>query len=354
MAQAPMFRINQLAKDFDIKSKDLITALEEKGITGKKSMTNLEPEEFNLFLDTLTKENQIVDIEGYLHGKTRIPTVRMSKAAQLAAEKRKAEEEAARRAAEAAEKAAQEKAAKEAEEREKAEAIAREKAKDAALLKAAAAARARAEAEEAAKKAQREAAAAKQQAHTQPKPSIPAPKAPQNASAEKSNQKRGAQNVSQKIQQTLQQQRQDAAAQGQSRNFTPDQTTMSKQKAKQNTPANERKRTGTTRVVDTRTVSVNLSKYDERLEKFAPETNRDQLAAGKQKLKKQNTRDVRSSKNRNKESAAMEKLRRKAAMEAKKQPLKITVPDEISVGELASRLKVTAAEVVKRLMCSSY
>ena len=89
MAQAPMFRINQLAKDFDIKSKDLITALEEKGITGKKSMTNLEPEEFNLFLDTLTKENQIVDIDGYLHGKTRIPPVRMSKAAQLAAEKRK-------------------------------------------------------------------------------------------------------------------------------------------------------------------------------------------------------------------------------------------------------------------------
>lgn len=51
-----------------------------------------------------------------------------------------------------------------------------------------------------------------------------------------------------------------------------------------------------------------------------------------------------------KKMQAMEKLRRKAAMEAKKQPLKITVPDEISVGELASRLKVTAAEVVKRLM----
>ncbi len=351
MAQAPMFRINQLAKDFDIKSKDLIAALEKEGITGKKSMTNLEPDEFNLFLDTLTKENQIVDIEGYLHGKTRIPTVRMSKAAQLAAEKKKAEEEAARRAAEEAKKAAEEKAAREAEEREKAEAIAREKAKDAALLKAAAAARAKAEAE-AAKKAQQEAAAAqKQQAHTRPKTAAPAAKAQQqNAPEEKSNQKRGAQNVSQKIQQTLQQQRQEAAAQGQSRDFTPDQTTMSKQKTKQSAPANERKRTGTTRVVDTRTVSVNLSKYDERLEKFAPETGRDQMAAGKQKLKKQNTRDVRSSKNRNKESAAMEKLRRKAAMEAKKQPLKITVPDEISVGELASRLKVTAAEVVKRLM----
>ncbi len=329
--------------------------MEEEGITGKKSMANLEPEEFNLFLDTLTKENQIADIEGYLHGKTRIPSVRMSKAAQAAAEKRKAEEEAAKRAAEEAKKEAEARAAAEQAEREKAEAIAREKAKDAALLKAAAAARARAE-EEAAQKARREAAAAqKQQAAAQAK-AAPAtkpqqPKQRQEASAPKSNpnQKRGAQNVSQKIQQTLQQ-RQEAAAMGQSRDFTPDQTTMSKQKAKQSAPANERKRTGTTRVVDTRSVSVNLSKYDERLEKFAPETNRDQLAAGKQKLKKQNTRDVRSAKNRNKESAAMEKLRRKAAMEAKKQPLKITVPDEISVGELASRLKVTAAEVVKRLM----
>ncbi len=352
MAQAPMFRINQLAKDFDIKSKDLITALEEEGITGKKSMANLEPEEFNLFLDTLTKENQIADIEGYLHGKTHIPSVRMSKAAQLAAEKRKAEEEAAKRAAEEAKREAEAKAAAEQAEREKAEAIAREKAKDAALLKAAAAARARAE-EEAAQKARREAAAAqKQQAAAQAKAAPvakPQQPNPRQEAAPKSGQKRGAQNVSQKIQQTLQQ-RQEAAAMGQSRDFTPDQTTMSKQKVKQSAPANERKRTGTTRVVDTRSVSVNLSKYDERLEKFAPESNRDQLAAGKQKLKKQNTRDVRSAKNRNKESAAMEKLRRKAAMEAKKQPLKITVPDEISVGELASRLKVTAAEVVKRLM----
>lgn len=353
MAQAPMFRINQLAKDFDIKSKDLITALEEEGITGKKSMANLEPEEFNLFMDTLTKENQIADIEGYLHGKTHIPSVRMSKAAQLAAEKRKVEEEAAKRAAEEAKKEAEARAAAEQAEREKAEAIAREKAKDAALLKAAAAARARAE-EEAAQKARREAAAAqKQQAAAQAQAAPVAkpqqPKQRQEAAAQKSSQKRGAQNVSQKIQQTLQQ-RQEAAAMGQSRDFTPDQTTMSKQKAKQSAPANERKRTGTTRVVDTRSVSVNLSKYDERLEKFAPESGRDQLAAGKQKLKKQNTRDVRSAKNRNKESAAMEKLRRKAAMEAKKQPLKITVPDEISVGELASRLKVTAAEVVKRLM----
>ena len=46
----------------------------------------------------------------------------------------------------------------------------------------------------------------------------------------------------------------------------------------------------------------------------------------------------------------MEKLKKQEAMKAKQKQLEITVPDEISVGELASRLKVTAAEVVKRLM----
>ena len=46
----------------------------------------------------------------------------------------------------------------------------------------------------------------------------------------------------------------------------------------------------------------------------------------------------------------MDKLRKEQLEKAKKQPLKITIPDEISVGELASRLKVTAADVVKKLM----
>ena len=68
MAQAPMFRINQLAKDLDIKTKDIITKLEEEGLGTKKTMTLLEPDEFNMFFDAFTKENQITDIDGYLHG----------------------------------------------------------------------------------------------------------------------------------------------------------------------------------------------------------------------------------------------------------------------------------------------
>jgi len=112
----------------------------------------------------------------------------------------------------------------------------------------------------------------------------------------------------------------------------------------------EKKRTGNTRVVDTRTTNVDLSKYDERLENFG--SGVDESQSNKQKLKKQNQRgDVKGTgRKSDKERAAMDKKQRAALEKAKKQPLKVTIPDEITVSELASRLKVTAAEVVKRLM----
>ena len=110
---------------------------------------------------------------------------------------------------------------------------------------------------------------------------------------------------------------------------------------------NAAKNTGESRIVDMRTSSVDLDKYDEHLENLAADTGVDGRAQ-KQKLKKQNTRDVRSQ--REKERMAMEKMRKQGIERAKKQPLQITVPDEISVGELASRLKITAGEVIKKLM----
>ncbi len=114
----------------------------------------------------------------------------------------------------------------------------------------------------------------------------------------------------------------------------------------------EKKRTGTTRVVDTRTSNVDLSKYDERLENFGSAAGVDESQSNKQKLKKQNQRgDVRGTgRKTDKERSTMDRKQRAALEKAKKQPLKVTIPDEITVSELASRLKVTAAEVVKRLM----
>ena len=375
MAQVPMFRINQLSKDLDIRSKDLITKLEGVGLDGKKTMTVLEADEANLLLDMLTKENQLSDLDGYVKGKTAIPSVKPSKAALEKREK----------------KAAQAKAKAEAEAVAKAEAEAKAAAKDAALMKAAAAAKARADAEKAAKeeaarkkqeaearaKAEAEAVAKKaaepkseQKPERQDKPQQQArpqqntqnnqqrrdnnnnnnnnnrPQRP--ADAQHNAQRKPQQTMSDKVQKAYENQKKQSESIEKS--YTPDQSTMGGKKKAPQAPQNERKRTGATRVIDTRASSVDLSKYDEKLDNFVHDSHRNENASNKQKLKKQNNRDMRSSKNRNKESAAMEKLKKQEAMKAKQKPLEITVPEEISVGELASRLKVTAAEVVKRLM----
>ena len=53
------YRINALAKDFDIKSKDLITILDEAGYTGRTHMAVLDEEELSIIFETLTQNNQI-------------------------------------------------------------------------------------------------------------------------------------------------------------------------------------------------------------------------------------------------------------------------------------------------------
>ncbi len=102
-----------------------------------------------------------------------------------------------------------------------------------------------------------------------------------------------------------------------------------------------------TRVVDTRTTNVDLSKYDDRLNNFIPGAA--DLRGERQKLKKQDNRNS-FGKGREKDRMAQEKLRRQQEMLAKKKQLEITIPDMISVGELASRMKKTSGEVIKKLM----
>ncbi len=106
-------------------------------------------------------------------------------------------------------------------------------------------------------------------------------------------------------------------------------------------------KTGATRVVDTRTSNVDLSKYDEKNDSYESSYGHYHQGGSKQKLKKQNNKDVNAKKD--KERLAMEKIKREVFEKAKNTQLSITVPDEISVGELASRLKVNANEVVKKL-----
>lgn len=106
-----------------------------------------------------------------------------------------------------------------------------------------------------------------------------------------------------------------------------------------------------TRVVDMRTSDVNLSKYDDRFnEQYLAIARGTDGKAAKQKLKKQDNKGQFQKSAKDKERAAQEKIKRLEAEKARKKQLEITVPDEITVTELASRLKKTSAEVIKKLM----
>lgn len=109
---------------------------------------------------------------------------------------------------------------------------------------------------------------------------------------------------------------------------------------------------GEKRYVDTRGTSVELDKYNERYEHIAPVNtkNNSDNTVQKQKLKQKSQQYRRQQGMRShKRETEAERLRRIAAERAKKQ-IKITVPEEITVGDLALKLKMTAAEVMKKLL----
>ena len=108
------------------------------------------------------------------------------------------------------------------------------------------------------------------------------------------------------------------------------------------------------KIVDTRKGGdVNLAKYDERLETLGGqqgERMQRQQRSGREKVQgRQQRRGGPAFSNKRRQDEA-EKMRRLQLEIAKKAPVKVQIPDEISVGELASRMKKTGAEVVKVLM----
>ncbi len=108
------------------------------------------------------------------------------------------------------------------------------------------------------------------------------------------------------------------------------------------------------RVVDTSAVQVNTSRFDdvdnlvsERVQNFQGGKQRIGGGKGGKQQKQQQQMGKKGSKSRNEEQ---EKMRRLQMEVARKAPTVVKIPDEITVGELASRMKKTAGEVIKLLM----
>ena len=230
---AKKYKINELAKDFDISNKYVIEKLKMLSEDEKKAQTALEDKELDFLFDIITKENSVENFDEYFKS---VPQ-----------ETKKAEPKK--------EKAAPAKNDK-----------APEKAK---------------------------------------KDNVPAPKAPV--------------------------------------------AEQPKKKEKDDNRPMQARTKGEKRTIDTRANSFDIEKYNEKYENIAPaNSHQSDNMVKKQKLKQKSQQYRKQGMRSGKKETEAERLKRIAEERAKKPPV-ITVGDEITVGELASRLKMTAAEVIKKL-----
>ena len=102
------------------------------------------------------------------------------------------------------------------------------------------------------------------------------------------------------------------------------------------------------RIVDTRTSNVELDRYNEKYDRMASEKVKTDNVVKKQKLTQRSSQYRGKPRNARRETES-ERLRR-IAQERKQKQMTVTIPEELTVGEFALRLKATAAEVIKKLM----
>ena len=150
-------------------------------------------------------------------------------------------------------------------------------------------------------------------------------------------------------------QQQGNRPQGQNQNRPQNQTAPKPQQpAPQPEKPKEPERKRERRVVDTSAVQVNANRFadvdnlvSEKVQNFQGGKQRIGGGKGKQQQKQQINNNKKGNKARNEEQ---EKMRRLQMEVARKAPTVVKIPDEITVGELASRMKKTAGEVIKCLM----
>ena len=291
------YRLHEVAKDLGVASKEVVDLLAERIPGERKSMTALNEQELSVVLNHYTNQNQVESFDEYF-------------AAGEA--KKQAAKEAARKAAEQARAAAQEAARKTAEE---------------AARKAAPA----------------QQPAAQQGGQGRAQQSQQRPQQGQSRSQQGQQNGRG-QGRAQQGSQQRPQQGQGRPQQGQQQGGQPASSAQQ--------PGTKPRQRGSA-MVDMRAGStqVELDRYNEKYDTLAQTKmgNRD-TGAQKQKLT-QRSAQRRSGKpamsRKEKEDA---KMRRLELERQRRQKLEITIPDEITVGELAARLHLTASEVIKRLM----
>ena len=303
------YKIHELAKDFNISSKDVISLLNEKLGVEKKSQTSLEENELDLVFECILAEHQVKSFDEYFAAGERARQER-AKERQAERDRKLAEQMAILEQFKAAQAAEEEKKKPKVEKKEEPKAEAPKKAEPKKEAKAEPKAEAKAEPKAEAKAEPKKAEAKKPEA--------------KKADPKKETKAEEPKKVSEPI-------------------YIPPQPKKEKKgEAPNRGPAEIRK-------VDTRASNINIDKYNERYENIAPaNAMRGDNMQRKQKIK-QKSQDYRRPQSAKRETEA-DKLRRLQLEKIKKTPITVTIGEEITVGELAAAMKKTASEVIKELM----
>ena len=337
------YRVSEVAKDLgEANNKSIIDLLQKYTGESKKAMTALSDEELNIVFEYYTQKNSVKSFDEYFKTGEASRKAREEEKAKIKAQ-RAAEQEriaemlrAAKAQADAAKNAAN--AAADAPETPAAPAAPAASAAHASVDKKPVEVSGQQKAEQKpAKKAEQKAPAKAAEKVAQPSAQKPAQKPAQKAD-NSAKQPKKAEKVPEVKPDPKAEQEFERAYE------------KAKKKERAHTESVTPNRgPGTVRHIDTRTSQVELDKYNEKYTNLAPERSDRDTSGRKQKIN-QRSKDYRRAKQRTKVETEADKLRRIQLERIKKTPIKVTIGEEISVSELASRMKKTAAEVIKQLM----
>jgi len=320
-------KINDVAKDLNTTGQELADFLKEKLDVTKKPTASLTEDEMNFVLEAYSQNNQVTSFDDYFATKNQPKTEEPK------------EEKPVKKAA-----AKKETAKKTAEKAEKTEKPKKETAKKEAAPKAEKTAENKQEVKEAPKAEAKAEEKPKVQEETkqEAKKEQPAPKPASNQ--QNKNDRFNAQQVlnSDKKKKPEQKPANKPAEQSNKKK-------LDVKFADASTPVENNK----IHTIDTRGSYVEMDKYNEKYDNMANASggnNRKKDNFSKKQKLTQKSQQRKSQQYSTKRESEAEKLRRLELERARKQQLKVLIPDEIVVSELASRLKVTATEVIKKLM----
>ncbi len=319
------YKISDMAKDFNMPSKELIAFVSELIGEEKKSSTVLIEDEIAMVFDAITKKNSVKSFDNYFA---------MGADARAAAAKKRQDEKD------------------------------KKLAEQMAILEQLKAAAAAAEGKAPEKKSEPKKEAKKQEEPKIEKPAAPEKKAePKKAEPKKEEPQKAEPKKDAKPEKKAEPQKEQAKPEA-TKKAEPKKEEPKKAEKKETkpydgplvAPPKKEKKPGEApnrgpaqlRNVDMRTSNVNIEKYNEKYENIAPANSMRDNYSRKQKIK-QKSQDYKRPQGAKRETEA-DKLRRMQLERIKKTPITVTVGDEITVGELAAAMKKTAAEVIKELL----